>query len=127
MRTTVAAAAIIDLNSTWYVWPRVLHLQHTSASQTALSGYLGYRLQPNKANVKSIFAGPVVRHGINRNIDAAALALGLQFKNLRAGVSYDFTVSSLGPSISARGALEFSLIYIPNPVVDRISIPCDRH
>ena len=50
VRTTVAGAAIIDLNATWYLWPRVLHLQHTSASQTAASGIVGYRLEPNKAN-----------------------------------------------------------------------------
>lgn len=41
--------------------------------------------------------------------DALILVTGLNFKNLRAGYSYDFTISSLGPGTG--GAHEISLIY----------------
>ena len=127
MRTTVNAAATFDLNETWYLWPRVLYLSQASATQTALSSFVGYRLPQNKANVKSVYLGPAWRTGINRNSDAVAGVAGIRFKNLQLGFSYDYTISSLGPAIASRGALEFSLIYIPNPVVTKISIPCDRY
>lgn len=126
-KITVNGAAEIDLNTSWYLWPRVLYQQQAKATQTTFGTFAGYRLPYNKVSLKSMYAGPVLRTGINRNADALALVAGLRFKNLQLGVSYDYTVSNLGPAIKNQGALEFSLIYIPNPVVDRISIPCDRY
>lgn len=127
MRTTIHGTATIDLTKKVYLWPRLIYQTQRKAAQSLAGLFAGYKLPQNKINLKSIYAGPVLRTGINRNADALALVAGLRFKNLQVGMGYDYTVSNLGPAVSSQGALELSLIYIPNPVVNRITVPCDRY
>ncbi len=54
----------------------------------------------------------VILGGWYRYNDAIAPYVGLEFKNIRAGISYDINVSKLTSGSSFRGGFEFSLSYI---------------
>lgn len=43
--------------------------------------------------------------------DALMVLFGLEYQNLLFGVSYDATISNLGPQLNSRGSIEFSLMY----------------
>ncbi len=67
------------------------------------------------------------RDGFNRNRDAAIAAAGLQVKNWRFMLSYDFNVSDLAEATNLRGATEISIQYLhPSSILKSASIPCDR-
>ena len=48
----------------------------------------------------------------NIGIDAMVLHLGLDYENIRFGISYDATLSKLSAINNTRGSFEFSLIYL---------------
>ena len=84
-------------------------------------------LEKNKAKATGLFAGVIVRNGINRNTDAAIAILGLKFKQLEVGVNYDFNVSDLKYATQSRGAYEFSIVYTgASSMLQKTAVPCDR-
>ena len=61
-----------------------------------------------------------------RNKDALITYFGFEFQNYNFGISYDFNLSRLLPSSSARGGIEFSAAYVwsKNKSRSNKEIPC---
>jgi len=62
-----------------------------------------------------------------RNGDAAMITAGIEIKNFRVGLGYDYNISSLNSVSNGNGGFEIALKYIsPYSVVRRRTIPCTR-
>ena len=72
---------------------------------------LGVNFEYNPIQLGVWYRGVPIFDGIlnNRSEDAISFLAGIRFQKLEVGYSYDFTVSSLGPS--AGGAHELSVVY----------------
>ena len=66
--------------------------------------------------------------GAGPHVDAVVPYVGVEYKNILLGLSYDVTVSSLRPHNNMRGGFELSLMYLgiievpPTTIV----VPCIR-
>lgn len=58
--------------------------------------------------------------------DALIPYAGLEFKNMRLGISYDVNISSLKAATQSRGGGEFSLIYIKPRAEKGKDLPCPK-
>jgi len=110
----------------WFAHPMALYMRQTTA--TDLLGGLEFGYNIPKANViKQIFAGYFFRNDFSTAFDASIAVIGLQFKQLRLGFSYDINSSPLKIATNRRGAFEVSLIYISKSTIpQKVTIPCDR-
>jgi len=116
----------IDLNQKFFVKPRLLYMNHKRAGDMIIGANFGYNLPVNNYKMESLFFGPHFRTILNK-ADALIFALGINFKNIDIGISYDVNISPLQVASSGAGALEFSLIYRSrSSVPNKVAIPCDR-
>ena len=116
----------IDLNQKFFVKPRLLYMNHKRAGDMIIGANFGYNLPTNNYKMESLFFGPHFRTILNK-ADALIFALGINFKNMDIGISYDVNISPLQVASSGAGALEFSLIYrSKSSVPNKVAIPCDR-
>ena len=76
-------------------------------SELVIGSQLRYILVNEKGVYRAIRAGLAYR-----TVDAGFLSVGIDYDKWIAGISYDINVSDLIPASNARGALEFSIIYI---------------
>ncbi len=90
-----------DVNEKFIVLPSVLYQSIGPASELSIQGMGGYKIPKESLVVK---AGLGYRLG-----DALALLVGVDYKDLRVGASYDFTVSELS---SPNNAFEIGVAYI---------------
>jgi len=84
----------------------------------------GYFL--NNANFPATF----FLGGHYRLDDAVIAAVGMDYKNFRAGISYDINTSSLQDASGGKGGLEISLVYTGCilPVIPKSYVmPCPRY
>jgi len=106
--------------------PNLLYMYQKKATEMLIGSNLEYDL-PSKS-FKTVYGGTLLRYGWNNNLDASSWIVGLIWKNINVGFSYDINVSSLKAATNNRGAWEISLIYIsPSTKPDKIRIPCDRY
>ena len=128
MKTTVHAGVKFDLTSSpareVYITPSFIYrMQGKTFSQ--LDAGVNFHTDPISLGVW--YRGKPFKKNVTNAVDQDALILflGTHFKNLTAGYSYDFTISSLGPGTG--GAHELSLIY-ELPAKKRLNkrklIPC---
>ncbi len=118
----------VDLSKKFFLLPNLLLMGTTGATDYVLGTNVGYNLPQNKIRAKSVFAGVLLRDGINRNTDAFAAIAGVNFKGLDIGVSYDYNISDLHVASNYLGGLEISIIYTSlSTVLEKIAIPCDRY
>jgi len=102
----------------------ILHLSglqmfQGGASETMIGGAYQFIADPDALKPTSFYAGAWVR--LN---DAIIPYLGLEFNDLRIGMSYDYNTSSLQTASLNRGGIEISLIYINRPSGDKpVSCP----
>lgn len=62
------------------------------------------------------------------NTDAAIIAAGLGWDNLKVGLSYDVNISSLINATESYGGFEIGLIYVcPATLMETIEVPCERY
>lgn len=97
------ATADIDLKGDWKFRPQVLYQTQAGSDELIANLLFGYELNENTV----LNFGP----GYRLN-DAAMVILGIDYKNLRAGVSYDFNVSDLSAASSSQGGFEIGVGYI---------------
>ena len=97
-----------------------LHMTQGGASETMLGGAIQLIANPDVEKPASIYAGSWLR--LN---DALIPYLGLEFNDLRIGVSYDLNSSGLKTASLNRGGIEVSLIYIRRPS-DQRPINCPK-
>ena len=57
--------------------------------------------------------------------DAIIPYVGLEFSDLRVGVTYDINISDLKTASESRGGIEISLIYIKQPPESK-GLPCPK-
>lgn len=112
-RINAHAAAQIKVGDYSYITPTVLYMLQGNAQQANVGSGFEYELADNV----SAFAGGWARlvGGINGfGIDAIIGVIGVDAYNMRAGLSYDVTLSDLRVPTNSNGALELSLIYTHN-------------
>ena len=117
----------IDLKQKWSLQPQFLYMWQSKAVDFVAGSYVNYALNKNALKAKYVFGGLSLRNSLTRNWDAFIITGGLQFKQLRAAVSYDVTVSKLRIVNSYSGAIEFAVIYTGiSSVLEKRTIPCIR-
>jgi type IX secretion system PorP/SprF family membrane protein len=118
----------VDLTEKIFLQPKLLLMGTTKATDYLVGTNVGYRVSENKATIKSVFGGILLRNGISRNNDAFIAIAGLNFKAFDLGFSYDLNVSDLNIATNYQGGFEISFIYTGmNTVLKKVSIPCDRY
>ena len=114
----------LPINSTTKVLPRVL-AQAQGQSLEALAGS-NVRFQFDDYGSTALHVGGWVR-GV-RNVDgfgadAAVLLIGVEYKNVLLGTSYDLGISKFSAGNRGRGALEISLAFLGNYENDSLLCP----
>jgi len=125
IRTSLFAGLNIPIKS-FYFHPMLLNMRQSKATDLLMGSEFGFNFTKAKT-IKQIFAGYFFRNDFSTAFDASIAVIGLQFKQLRLGFSYDINTSHLRVATNKRGAFEVSLIYISKSTVpQKITIPCDR-
>ena len=106
-RRTLHAHARLDMeiSEKWRFQPTLFYQQTTGTSSLTAQAWMQTQLKKDLG----------LRLGLGyRSGDAAQLLMGLNFKQVRAALSYDVTVSSANPVTNYQGAFELSAAYIFN-------------
>jgi type IX secretion system PorP/SprF family membrane protein len=99
----------------------------SKASQLLVGTELNYTLIDQPQQIEYVIGGIGARAGFNRNFDALIAKVGIGFKRLEVGVSYDFTLSTLRQVANHRGALEFGVIWKgASSILPFKQLPCER-
>ncbi len=104
MRFIAHAQLNTDLNKKWTLTPEIYFSNITPAKQFQLHAWTGYWLK--KAENVKLNGGLGYRVG-----DSAQLLLGLDYKNLKVQLGYDFTLSALSEANSHQGGFEIAAYY----------------
>ena len=105
MRFNVHGQMNMALTDKWTLTPQFLYTRMGPASEAALQAWGSYAWDPQRdINFR---AGLGYRFG-----DAAEVLAGVDYKDLRVGVSYDVNVSSLKDATRFRGGFEVALMYV---------------
>ena len=119
MRLTVHGGMAINVSEGLLINPNFLYLRQGNAEEKAIGAYA--QLSPNdQVNLLG---------GINYRFDDAVVPfVGIDYKNLLIGVSYDVNNSELGRSITTANTYEVSLTYIfrKAKVLGQRNISCPR-
>ena len=98
-----------------------LYSTQAGAHETLLGGAVQLLASdPAAEKPTSFYGGGWVRFG-----DALIPYIGLEFSDLRVGVSYDINISDLKTASESRGGVEISLIYIKHHA-DSKGLPCPK-
>lgn len=88
-----------------------IHQRQAGSSETLLGGALSYVVSKDEYRSSSIYAGMWYRWK-----DAFIPYVGLEFQNIRIGLTYDLNSSSLRTASIGRGGTEMSIIYVLKPL-----------
>ncbi len=118
MRLVGYATYHMDLNEKFLIIPSILYQSISSANELSLQGLAGYKMPEQNL---------VVKGGLGYRLgDAVEVLVGVDFKALKVGASYDITTSDLA---SPNGAFEIAVSYIAKiykrPKVDPVMF-CPR-
>lgn len=109
-RTTLQAGGRIPIGGYHYLHLAANHSMQSKATNTLVGGAFSYSVNRNEEDPVNVYLGSWYR--LN---DAFIPYVGLEFKGLRLGASYDANTSLLRPATNTRGGMEISLIYIRQP------------
>jgi type IX secretion system PorP/SprF family membrane protein len=126
IRYTGQVGAIAYVSDKFSLRPAVLY--QTQATAYELVAGNEFHCIVGDPEVRSM-ATAIFLGGWYRNNDAAMVSAGVEFKGMRIGVSYDYTISDLQGATNGNGGFEISLRYIaPNPLdfARRLVYPCSR-
>ncbi|MCF8340970.1 MAG: PorP/SprF family type IX secretion system membrane protein [Chitinophagaceae bacterium] len=84
-----------------------IHQIQNGAKETVIGGAMEFMNGDAESNAGGIYVGAWYRLK-----DAIIPYFGMEFSNLRVGISYDYNNSTLKPASNNRGGTEISLIYI---------------
>jgi type IX secretion system PorP/SprF family membrane protein len=128
IRENIHGNVLITLKNKFYLRPSFLSSIQNKANQLVIGSNVGKKFPGKGHAIKELFAGLYARNGYNRNNDAIIPLVGMQYLNWRIGMSYDVNVSDLSAASSAKGAIEFSIIYMaPSTAPEHTAIPCERY
>jgi type IX secretion system PorP/SprF family membrane protein len=119
-RTTIHGGAYFALSPTTTLHTSAIHMRQAGTSSTVVGGAFQFSANPTADKPVSLYAGSWVRFN-----DALIPYVGLEFNDLRIGVSYDLTTSTLQTASQNRGGIEVSLIYVRRPSDER-PIKCPK-
>jgi type IX secretion system PorP/SprF family membrane protein len=119
-RTTIHGGAYFALTPNATMHTSAIHMMQAGASETVVGGAIQLIANPEMEKPVSLYAGSWVRFN-----DAIIPYLGLEFNDLRIGVSYDLNTSTLRTASLNRGGIEVSLIYVRRPSDER-PIKCPK-
>lgn len=103
-RFTVHGGLRIKLNEVFYLTPNYIYQFQNKAQEINFGSAVEFHLKGKETTILSV-------GGWYRLIDAPIASASIEYKKLRAGVSYDFTTSDLKPATNSRGGFEITLIY----------------
>lgn len=109
-RTTLQAGGRIPIGGYHYLHLAANHSMQSKATNTLVGGAFSYSVNRSEEDPVNVYVGSWYR--LN---DAFIPYVGLEFKGLRFGASYDANTSLLRPATNTRGGMEISLIYIRQP------------
>jgi len=102
MRFTGHGGARIKLSYLLDITPNFIYLKQGDAQEIAAGAYAQLMLNPESD----------ILFGSNYRVDDSAIAfVGLHFKSMVFGVSYDFNTSQLNRATGSRGGLELSIAF----------------
>ncbi len=114
-RTTIHAGTYFGIADNVTMHLSAIQTFQGGASETVLGGAFQLIANPEEtAQQTSIYAGSWLR--LN---DAIIPYLGLEFNDVRLGVTYDYNTSALKTASQSQGGLELSLMYIYRPSTDK--------
>lgn len=119
-RTTIHGGGYFPVSPHATLHMSALYMSQAGANEIMLGGAIQLIANPDVEKPASIYAGSWLR--VN---DALIPYLGLEFNDLRIGVSYDLNTSGLKTASLNRGGIEVSLIYIRKPS-DQRPINCPK-
>lgn len=97
------ATANVDLKGQWKFRPQLFYQTQAGSDEFIVNALFGYELNDDAV----LNFGP----GYRLN-DAAMILVGLDYKNLRVGASYDFNISDLSTYSNSQGGFEIGIGYI---------------
>lgn len=109
-RTTLQAGGKIPIGAYNYFHIAANHSMQGKAHNTVVGGAFAYNVNQNEDDPVNIYLGSWYRFN-----DAVIPYIGLEFKGVLIGASYDANTSSLKPASNTRGGMEISLIFIKKP------------
>jgi type IX secretion system PorP/SprF family membrane protein len=119
-RFTVHGGGYFPASESAIIHLSALHSRQAGATNTVIGGALALNANYDEENPTNFYAGSWFRFG-----DAIIPYVGLEFNDLRIGVTYDVNISSLKSASQSRGGIEVSLIYINRPE-GRRNVPCPK-
>lgn len=109
-RTTIQAGGKIPVGAHNYLHLSANHSMQAKAHNTVVGGAFSLNVNQNDEDPTNVYLGAWYRLG-----DAAIPYVGLEFKGLLIGATYDVNTSSLKTASNLRGGIELSLIFIKKP------------
>jgi len=101
-----------------------LYNQQNTTKEVVLGSALGFNLAGQSEVPVSFYAGCWTR--LNNQYDAVIPYIGLDFNELRLGLTYDINVSKLTPGSQSKGGMELTLVYVHQKSTGRKTMPCPR-
>lgn len=121
-RTTFQAGGKIPIGTHNFVHVAANHSIQAKAHNTMAGAAFSYNVTQSDYDPVNVFLGAWYRFN-----DAAIPYMGIEFKGIHIGASYDANTSSLKPASNTRGGVEISLIYIKQPAdPDAKKLNCPR-
>lgn len=120
-RTTIHGGGYFPVGQTTTLHLSALHTRQAGAYETVLGGAVAFNLNNDQENPANFYAGSWVR--LN---DAVYPYLGIEYRDVRIGATYDYNYSQLKVGSQNRGGIEISLIYVKRPSDGRKDIPCPK-
>ncbi len=125
MRYTGEVGMVWNVADRLSLRPAFLFQYQSSATEMIYGNEFHYSLTGEYGDTH--FTPAVFLGGWLRNGDAAMITAGIEIKNFRVGLGYDYNISSLNSVSNGNGGFEIALKYIsPYSVVRRRTIPCTR-
>jgi type IX secretion system PorP/SprF family membrane protein len=119
-RATIHAGTYFPLGANTTLHLSALQSMQGGASETVIGGAFELGAEDISERSFSLYVGSWYRMN-----DAVIPYFGLEYNNLRLGVTYDINTSSLKPASLSQGGFEFSLIYINKKTTDK-TIHCPK-
>jgi len=100
------ADATASLTDIWELQPSVLLQRQGTYQEVVYGTNIKYHLNKTTGNERGVYAGMWHRMG-----DALAFSVGIDYLNLRVGLSYDVNISPFQTATNRAGGPEISVIY----------------
>ncbi len=127
VRLNPSANFTFNFDNNFFINPSLQYQFQRGATSSIIGTNVGYMFKKNAANLKSVYAGAMVRTGFSRNTDAVIPNLGMRIHNFDIGVAYDVNRSSLKSATGGRGAFEIAIIYTQfYQLLSKITPTCER-